>query len=264
MSGDLSELNSQNTNTAEINNNEENTVLEQPSNVENNTDTKEKTTENTAHSSEEHHHHHHHHSDSSSNGRHSTNKLFSKSEFFDWMEIIIAAMVAVVMIFTIAFRVATIDGSSMVDTLHHGERVLLSNVLYQPKYGDIVVISRNYICDTDRTDHESQPIIKRIIAVEGQKISIDFDEGKVFVDGELLDEPYIYEPTKNALDFPTDGTAVEVPAGCVFVMGDNRNNSLDSRSNSIGNLGNGMVDTRYIIGKAIVRLYPFSTLGGLQ
>jgi len=195
--------------------------------------------------------------------KHSDNKTFSVSEFFDWMEIIITAMVTVILIFTLAFRVATIDGSSMVNTLHHGEKVLLCDLFYTPKNGDIVVISRNYNSDPDLTDRNSQPIIKRVIATEGQSVSIDFNLGVVYVDGEKLNENYTYTPTNNPIDFPTDGSSVTVPKGCVFVLGENRNNSLVSRSKSIGNLGNGMVDTRYIIGRAVARIFPFSGFGGL-
>jgi len=195
--------------------------------------------------------------------KHSTNDVISPAEFYDWMEIIITALVSVVLVFTLAFRVATIDGSSMVNTLHDKEKVFLSTMGYIPCCGDIVVISRNYNNDPDASDRSSQPIIKRVIATEGQTVSIDFTKGVVYVDGEQLKEDYTNTPTNAPLDFPTDGSVVTVPKGCVFVLGDNRNNSLDSRSNQIGNLGNGMVDTRYIIGKAVLRIFPFTSFGGL-
>lgn len=96
-------------------------------------------------------------------------------------------------------------------------------------------------------------MVKRVIATEGQTIEIDFDRGRVYVDGELLDEPYIAEPTHNQLDFQGPQT---VPEGCVFVMGDNRNASSDSRRAQIG-----MVDERLIVGKVLLRVFPFDSIG---
>ena len=98
-----------------------------------------------------------------------------------------------------------------------------------------------------------QPIVKRVIATEEQVVDIDFDKGIVYVDGVALDEPYIAEKTTRPIDF--DGK-VKVPKGCVFVMGDNRNKSTDSRDNDIG-----MVDTRYIIGHEILRIMPINKIG---
>ena len=101
-----------------------------------------------------------------------------------------------------------------------------------------------------------KPLIKRIIALEGQAVDIDFKTGVVTVDGQVLDEPYISTPTTvyEGVDFP-----VTVPEGTVFVMGDNRQNSTDSRSEMVG-----FIDTRYILGKAIFRIFPFNTFGLLS
>ena len=130
-------------------------------------------------------------------------------------------------------------------------------MFYTPKNGDIVVISRNI--DNSVDEESSAPIIKRIIATEGQTVDIDFEQGIVFVDGVALDEPYTRTPTnlKYDIEFP-----VLVDDGCVFVLGDNRNDSRDSRSSLIGN--NGMIDTRYILGKAVFRILPFDKIGGLS
>ena len=180
-----------------------------------------------------------------------------KKFVFEWLEIIITAIIAVVIIFTFIFKVVTIEGGSMKETIHNGEKVIISNMFYTPKNGDIVVISRNI--DNSVDTESSAPIIKRIIATEGQTVDIDFEQGIVFVDGVALDEPYTRTPTnlKYDIEFP-----VLVDDGCVFVLGDNRNDSRDSRSSLIGD--NGMIDTRYILGKAVFRILPFDKIGGLS
>ena len=190
-----------------------------------------------------------------------------RHSIIEWMEVIVSALVAVVIIFTFFVRIATIDGSSMNNTLLHGEKVLISNIAYTPKQGDIVVISRNYNSvdpsqiDWTQNRDKSEPIIKRIIATEGQEVYIDFDKGIVYVDGKALDEPYISTPTtsKHDVDFPQT-----VPEGCVFVLGDNRQNSMDSRFKEIGNSGDGMIREEYIIGRVLLRILPFDKIGGID
>lgn len=179
-----------------------------------------------------------------------------KSFIFDWLEVLVHAIIAVVICFSFFFRIATIEGPSMRDTLQDGERVIISNLFYEPKVGDIVVISRNKENSVDKINQSNTPIIKRIIATEGQTVDIDFTEGIVYVDGVALDEPYTRTPTnlKWDIQFP-----VTVDEGCVFVLGDNRNDSIDSRSSSIGEYG--MIDTRYILGHAVYRVFPLDKMG---
>ncbi len=193
------------------------------------------------------------------------NKKTSKlTEIFDWVDTIVVALISVVIIFSLFFRLATIVGPSMQNTLYSGERVIITNFLYKPKYGDVVVISRNMNNSVDDVDTGREPIIKRIIATEGQYVDIDFEEGKVFVGADLsnmleLSESYVNGPTnlKYDIEFP-----VYVKEGHVFVLGDNRNNSTDSRSSTIGDLG--LIDERYILGKAVYRVWPFDAIGGID
>ncbi len=184
-----------------------------------------------------------------------------KDFIFDWLEVLVHAIIAVVICFSFLFRIATIDGPSMKETLQHGERVIITNLFYTPKAGDIVVISRNKENSIYTMTNENSPIIKRIIAVEGQTVDIDFDAGIVYVDGVALQEDYARTPTNlkynDGVEFP-----VIVDEGCVFVLGDNRNDSLDSRSARIGEYG--MIDTRYILGCAVYRIFPFDKLGKID
>lgn len=181
----------------------------------------------------------------------------NKLEIFDWLEIIVVSVAIVTILFTFIFKVVTIKGDSMVDTLHDGERIMISKLFYTPERGDIVVISRNEDNSTDYKSNETC-IIKRIIATEGQIVDIDFSKGVVSVDGVELEERYTYTPTntRGDVEFP-----VVVPEGHVFVLGDNRNVSADSRKSTLGN--NGMVDTRNILGRALIRILPFDRFGVL-
>ena len=156
---------------------------------------------------------------------------------------VIVILSVFMLLFLFVFRVACVDGSSMYDTLVHKDYVLLLNRVLagQPQYGDIIVASKSTYAD-------GTPIIKRVIATEGQKVDINFETGAVSVDGVVLDEPYIHTPTMNfeGVYFP-----LIVDEGCVFVMGDNRGRSKDSRSPEIG-----QIDCREIVGKAIFLLFP--------
>ncbi len=184
-------------------------------------------------------------------------KTFTK-EVLEWLEIFVVAIVAVIVIFTLFFRIATIDGPSMNNTLLNGQKVIISDFNYTPKQGDIIVISRNIENSVEARNSADTPIIKRVIATGGQTVDIDFKTGTVYVDDVPLVENYISSPTTNFYDveFPK-----YVPEGYVFVLGDNRRVSLDSRSSQIGE--DGLVDERYILGKAYYRILPISHAGGL-
>lgn len=178
------------------------------------------------------------------------NKIEMPEEKPDWKESVVLylhdliyMMAVVLVIFLFAFRIIVVSGGSMRTTLRDGDYLLLlSNVFYrEPKYGDIVVVSKESF-------DNGKPIVKRVIATEGQTVDIDFQQGIVYVDGEPLSESYVNTPTniKEGVAFP-----IEVESGCVFVMGDNRNDSKDSRSPEIG-----QVDCREILGKAFLIIFP--------
>ena len=155
---------------------------------------------------------------------------------------LVCSVLAVVLLFTFVIRLIGVDGHSMVPTLQDGDRLLVLNAMLDNdyEYGDIVVLRKDTFLE--------EPIVKRVIATEGQTVDIDFTAGAVYVDGQLLEEDYIRQPTylEEGLEFP-----VTVPEGCVFVMGDNRNDSDDSRDPELG-----PVDTRQILGRAVFLLFP--------
>lgn len=190
-----------------------------------------------------------------------------QKEIIEWLEIIVTAVISVVILFSLVFRVATIDGDSMKNTLQGankftgaiGDKVIISNFNYEPKQFDIVVVSRNVENSNNSQGTSLEPIIKRVIAVGGQTVDINFHRGIVYVDGVALEEDYISSPTtdKYEVDFP-----LYVPEGYIFVLGDNRGDSLDSRSSRIGE--NGLIDTRYVLGHAVFRIFPFNRIGRLD
>ena len=163
-------------------------------------------------------------------------------DLYEWAQALVCSVLAVVLLFTFVIRLIGVDGHSMVPTLQDGDRLLVLNAMLDNdyEYGDIVVLRKDTFLE--------EPIVKRVIATEGQTVDIDFVSGAVYVDGELLEEDYINEPTyrDEGMEFPAT-----VPESCVFVMGDNRNHSSDSRSSDLGT-----VDTRYVIGKAVFLLFP--------
>lgn len=164
-------------------------------------------------------------------------------DLYEWIQSLVGSVLVVVAIFTFGIRMLGVDGHSMLNTLQHGDRLMVVNPIFYHdyKYGDIVILRKTGVFD-------NEPIVKRVIATGGQTVDIDFSEGIVYVDGEALEEDYIREPTYTAegTEFP-----LTVPEGSIFVMGDNRNGSSDSRDYRLGT-----VDTRYVIGKAAFLLFP--------
>lgn len=172
-------------------------------------------------------------------------KVSTRSEIYEWLQCIIFALIICVILFVFFIRMIDVNGWSMYPTLEDKDKMLVTDIFYTPKQGDIIVFQKDEYAD--------YALVKRVIATEGQTIEIDFDRHIVYVDGVALDEPYIAEPTANKIDF----TGIQiVPEGCVFVMGDNRNDSTDSRDERIG-----MVDTRNIIGKVVCVVFPFNHIG---
>ena len=161
---------------------------------------------------------------------------------YDILEVLVVSLACITLIFTFIFRVVGVEGGSMMDTLYDGDRLILCPVLTSPERGDIVVINR----------YAEDPLIKRVIGVQGDTIEVDETLGKVRLNGELLDEAYIRYPTP-AYDM---SGAVTVPEGYVFVMGDHRNDSHDSRSEDIG-----LVSVNDIVGQAVFRIWPLQRIG---
>lgn len=184
-------------------------------------------------------------------------KLNLAKTVYDYMETFCFALAIMMVLFLFVFRYVAVDGDSMMDTLKNQDKLIISNLFYTPKTGDIVVINPESHGDNQ------EPIIKRVIATEGQKVYIDYEKWEVYVDGVKLDEPYIQgmkevEKIRFGEDVRMAGTSVEkyreefiVDEDKVFVMGDNRNNSKDSRSYEYGEMG-----TNRILGRVVVRLAP--------
>ena len=161
----------------------------------------------------------------------------TRMELYDWLQCIVSAVIVGIFLFVFVGRTIGVDGPSMMNTLACGDRVIMVNLFYTPRNGDIVVFQ------SPSDDFDGTPLVKRVIATAGQSIDINFDNGDVFVDGAVIYEPYILEATTLNRSRWFEGP-VMVPYGYVFVMGDNRNSSTDSRDPQVG-----MVDTRYILGR---------------
>jgi len=160
----------------------------------------------------------------------------SLSLCFEWLSAAISAVVVVAILFSCVVRIVNVSGDSMKNTLQNGDRLILSNFLYEPDYGDVVVITRE----------NDTPLIKRVIGLAGDHIRIDESSGIVYRNGEKLDEPYVLGGFT-----PQNGMKreIEVPEGTIFVMGDNRRESLDSRM-----LGPMSLD--HLVGRVLYRLSP--------
>ena len=191
-------------------------------------------------------------------GKKKTEEVKKEEQKYTWQQNValylhdmICMLVAVMAVLMLFLRIIVVDGPSMERTLLNGDYMLLvSNMFYkEPKHGDVVVVSK-------KAYDNGKPIVKRVIATEGQTVDIDFNEGVVYVDGVALNEPYTKTLTtlKEGTVFP-----LVVEEGKVFVMGDNRNNSKDSRSTQIG-----QVDKREVLGKVAFILFPGTGMGGTE
>ncbi len=172
-----------------------------------------------------------------------------KKELWEWVKALLFAGIIVFIVFRFLIQVVSVDGTSMVPTLQEGDRLISSNLFYTPQYGDIVILSEN--------TGLNEALVKRIIAVAGQTVDIN-ENGEVVVDGKALSEPYIAETIsdnrRGDFDYP-----VTVPEGMVFVMGDNRNHSTDSRFSAVG-----FIDEDEILGRVIFRLLPLDKIGPVR
>ncbi len=175
----------------------------------------------------------------------------------------LSVILVVLLFYTYIIHIAEVDGSSMQPTLTDGDKLLVRSIMYTPENGDVVVIDNdkaNLISESGNvveTDGLDKMIVKRVIATGGQTVDIDFETGKVSVDGNVLTENYISEPTTRdeyAFTYP-----LTIPEGYVFVMGDNRNLSMDSRHPQIG-----LVSEDDIVGEAFMRVYPFGDFGMIE
>ena len=175
-----------------------------------------------------------------------TGKQQAQRGAYEWVQTLVYVVLAVVLLFTFVGRLSRVQGESMRETLQDRDLLLVLNGYLCGSYedGDIVIAQMGDFND-------GAPIVKRVIATEGQTVDIDFNAGTVYVDGAALEEPYAREATwlAEGVEFP-----LTVPAGCLFLMGDNRNDSEDSRSADLG-----PVDSRCVIGKAVFLALPGKT-----
>lgn len=181
----------------------------------------------------------------------------SLAGFIDYIELFVIAICIVIVLFSLAFRTCTVDGESMTQTLQNGEMLIVSDLMYSPQRSDIIVF--HHTDSSSLSLQSNKPLVKRVIGVGGDTVRIDYNTWEITVtdkDGTVtvLDEDYIY-----LSNTPSNFYGVQeykVPEGSLFVMGDNRNGSLDSRYPTIG-----YVDERSVLGKVLLRVSPLSEFG---
>ncbi len=181
-------------------------------------------------------------------------------EFFDYFELFIISACVVLLIFSFATRLCRVDGSSMLNTLHHGEMLIVSDLFYDPEREDIIVFHQT-------GENLNEPVVKRVIATEGEWISVEKIDSrmlKVTIYDENMQNPVVLEEAyanyeNGVSSYHYSNEPKQVPEGCIFVMGDNRGSSLDSRSEAIG-----FVDVRRVLGKVVCRLTPFDKFGAVD
>ncbi len=171
-----------------------------------------------------------------------------RCSLLEYVELLLAAVLLALLVVTFFVRTCTVDGKSMNQTLENGEHLLATNLFYTPQHGDVIVFHQTGA-------YKNEPLVKRVIGVAGDVIS--FSGKTVYVNGVPLDEEYAYFDTNSSRIDCVYGSSVTVPDGYLFVMGDNRNNSLDSRSAEIG-----FVDERRVLGHVLLRFSPFTVLCG--
>ncbi len=187
------------------------------------------------------------------------------AEVYSWFDTLFFPLVIIMTIFTFFVRMSRVDGTSMVPTLEDGQQLLISSFMYQPAYNDIVVVWAERL-PNELTGTAGKAIVKRIVGLPGDKIKIDFSEGRIYRNGEMLDivekDGLLYEDGHIINDYThwEEGLGGDftVPEGYLFVMGDNRNGSSDSRHPWIG-----YIDERDVIGKAYLRVWPLNKISGL-
>ena len=173
-------------------------------------------------------------------------------EFLEWAELFAYSVAFVILLFTFVCRIAVVSGPSMEQTLFNGQVLIVSDRFYEPKSGDVIVFQSNTILD-------NEAIVKRVIATEGQTVDIDFATWTVTVDGVPLDEPYVNYIAGAAMNGSNFSFPLTVEKGKLFVMGDNRNQSTDSRSYLIG-----QVDRRFVLGHVLFRILPVSEFSRIK